>query len=149
MDIAREIGGYSNHPDDACARAANAIWLLRHEITRLTQDLKQARDRVAKLESRLEIDHVWVSQGDGPMERVEIPPEQRDQQTDGIECRDETIKLARAQIEELAKEVRDRAIDECAAVADRIARIYHEDPAERVAAEWVAGDIRALKEKQT
>jgi hypothetical protein len=113
------------------------------DVGRLTQDLKEARDRVAKLEARLEIDHVWVSQGDGPMERVEIPPEQRDQQIDGIECRDETIKLARDQIEELAKEARDRAIDECAKVADAILS----DP--KSSGREIAKAIRTLKGEQT
>ena len=51
-------------------------------------------ERIAKLEERLEIDHAFQSTNEHPEpQRYEIPPEERDNFPDGIECRDETIKL--------------------------------------------------------
>lgn len=52
--------------------------------------------RIAKLEARLEIDHAFRSTNEHPEpQRYEIPPEERDNFPDGIECRDETIKILR------------------------------------------------------
>lgn len=45
--------------------------------------------RIEKLEERLEITHAYDYKGN----RVEIPPEDRDEYPDGIDCRDETIRL--------------------------------------------------------
>ncbi len=47
---------------------------------------------VERLEARLEVDHVYTLV-DGEMVREEVPPEKRGEYPDGIDCRDETIKL--------------------------------------------------------
>jgi len=65
-------------------------------------ELKQAR--IAELEARLEIDHCYQII-DGKQTRVEIPPNERGQQPDGIECRNETIKLLDARIIKLEVEI--------------------------------------------
>jgi hypothetical protein len=69
------------------------IVLLSHRI--LSGQLAEARAQVAKLESRLEIDHAYDQHGN----RVEVPVEKRDQMPDGISCRDETIKLLEKDLE--------------------------------------------------
>lgn len=60
-------------------------------------------ERIAKLEARLEIDHVWrpAPNNEGDMMREEVPPEERDAQIDGIEARDCTIELLNSRIAEL------------------------------------------------
>jgi hypothetical protein len=64
---------------------------------------------------------------------------------DTIERQQKEIASLTSQLEE----ARAKAIRECAKVADEIARTYCDenddsDTAARVAAEWVASDIRAL-----
>lgn len=56
----------------------------------------ELRARIAKLEARLEIDHVYKTI-DGVMRRVEIPEAERDDAIDGITCRNETINLLEAE----------------------------------------------------
>ena len=69
------------------------------------QALDIARERIAKLEARLEIDHAF-RMGDGDeMVRYEIPPEERDNFPDGIACRDETIRLRDELVDELAEDL--------------------------------------------
>jgi len=67
------------------------------EIHRQHAEIEQLRARIAELEERLEIDHCYQII-DGKQTRVEIPPNERGQQPDGIECRNETIKLLDARI---------------------------------------------------
>jgi hypothetical protein len=66
---------------------------------------QELRDRIAKLEERLEIAHRWRSDPDNPDVLIceEIPPEERDDQIDGIEARDCTIKLCKTAIEDREK----------------------------------------------
>jgi hypothetical protein len=63
--------------------------------------------RIAKLEARLEIDRVFRCDPDNTHKfiRVEIPPEERDNQIDGIDARDCTIKLQDARIDKLIKRI--------------------------------------------
>lgn len=60
---------------------------------------------VARCHARLEIDHVFVSKGGGPLERQDVPVDQRLGIPDGIECRDETIKLGDARAERAEAEI--------------------------------------------
>lgn len=62
--------------------------------------------RIAKLEARLEIDHAFKADPQtGDLVRFEIRPEDRDKWPDGIECRDETIKLVEDRNSELRVEI--------------------------------------------
>lgn len=74
-ELKRRIGTYDNK-----------------EILVLKTDNKKLKARIQELEARLEIDHVWRSYKGDSLERVEIPPEDRDKQIDGIYCRDVTIE---------------------------------------------------------
>lgn len=67
--------------EDICSQAADAIERLSVQCRRY--------------EARLEIDFIWrvTNVETGEMIKVEIPIEERAMQIDGIECRDETIKL--------------------------------------------------------
>jgi hypothetical protein len=66
---------------------------------------QELMDRIAKLEERLEIAHRWRSDPDKPDVLIceEIQPEERDDQIDGIEARDCTIKLCKTAIEDREK----------------------------------------------
>jgi hypothetical protein len=64
-------------------------------------EIERLRGRIAGLEDRLEIDHVWVPDPDNENKliRKEVPPEEReDFPCDGIDSRNETIKLQDALI---------------------------------------------------
>lgn len=63
-------------------------------------EIERLRERVAKLEDRLEITHVWNGKG----ARVAVPPEKRDTIPDGIDCRDETIRLLENRIQRLTSD---------------------------------------------
>ena len=57
-------------------------------------DIKRLKAQITRYEARLEIDHVWRwSEADGECVRVEVPEEKRETMYDGLECRDETIKM--------------------------------------------------------
>jgi hypothetical protein len=58
-------------------------------------EIERLRIRVAELEARLEVDHDYVSGPDGELIRREIPPEERQEAIDGIECRDASISTLR------------------------------------------------------
>jgi hypothetical protein len=64
---------------------------------------EKLQERVAELESRLEIDCQWRSDPNDPENFIReiIPPEERDNQIDGIYARDCTIKLCEENIEKL------------------------------------------------
>lgn len=103
-------------------------------------EIERLRSRVSKLEARLEIDHVYKLV-DGKTQRIEIAPEDRDKQYDGIECRDETIKLLDANIKRLRSALAAER-EECAKVADR----HHDeerDPYSKASAAHIAAAIRA------
>ena len=53
---------------------------------------RQLEREVARCHARLEIDHIYQVEVDG-MVRREIPYEERTKYPDGIDCRNETIKL--------------------------------------------------------
>lgn len=79
--------------------AANLADEAADEIDRLTAALASEREarqkaeaRIAKLETRLEIDRIFRLV-DGEMVPEIVPANKRDEMIDGIECRDETIKL--------------------------------------------------------
>ena len=55
-------------------------------IKKVDDKLKAALERIQELEERLEITHVYVK-GD----KVEVPPDERGNMLDGIDCRDVTI----------------------------------------------------------
>ena len=63
--------------------------------------LRELRAEIARCHARLEIDHVFVADGDG-LKRQDIPCAERATATDGITCRDETIK----QLERVNAELR-------------------------------------------
>lgn len=62
---------------------------LHKENHTLLEQLAQAQERITTLEHRLEIDRVYSSDG----REIIVPPSERDKQTDGISCREATIKL--------------------------------------------------------
>lgn len=62
-----------------CAEAASA--------------LRSQAQRIAKYRERLEIDHVWRMVGAPSAAEMECVPVDHDNTPDGIECRDETIRL--------------------------------------------------------
>jgi hypothetical protein len=65
------------------------------------EEIERLRSRVAGLEARLEVDHVWVADPDNAdgWIRKEVPQEERAGfPYDGIACRDETIRLQDALI---------------------------------------------------
>lgn len=70
--------------------------------------LTQAPDKaeIQRLRERLEVTHVYVSKGDGPMRRRKVKP--GEDIPDGIECRDATIELLGRQIRELKAELASR-----------------------------------------
>lgn len=71
----------------------------------MSDEIVRLRERVAKLESRLEIDAAWQCTGDSTeLVRIEIPPEERDSFPDGISARDATIKLQGERIARLSEE---------------------------------------------
>jgi hypothetical protein len=66
-------------------------------IAALQEENERLAVRLQKLEARLEITHEFHSDPNDPngFIRVEIPPELRENEIDGIECRDATIDLCR------------------------------------------------------
>jgi hypothetical protein len=78
---------------EAAAEAVRAP-LLKHTED-LQEELRKRGERIAKLEARIEIDHVYMLDPDneGGLVRVDVPPEERDEQIDGIDARDSTISL--------------------------------------------------------
>ncbi|WP_182421995.1 hypothetical protein [Aureimonas sp. ME7] len=96
----------------ACDDAASDLEAKDAEIASLQAKLRER-------EERLEITHHYVLSGNGEdLVRAEIPPEERDNEPDGIECRDATIKgleatvaSLQARIEALVGE-RDRAAED-------------------------------------
>jgi hypothetical protein len=96
---------------------------------------QDARRLVGQLQERLEMNHAW-QMVDGEMVRVEVEPGSI---PDGIECRDETIRL------------QDRAIERHRAEIDRlrtiISRIRHLTA--YTDAEWAMGEIREFLEENT
>jgi hypothetical protein len=70
------------------------------------EKLREATARIALLEARLEVDHAWKMEN-GQLVRFEIPPEDRANWPDGIDCRDETIKLLEEQLSSLSARLRE------------------------------------------
>lgn len=63
----------------------------------------KAEEEVARCHARLEIDHHYIMDdtADDGLRRVKIPYDERADQIDGIEARDETIRLQDEQIDML------------------------------------------------
>lgn len=112
---AQIVTAQMDRADDALARLA---------ATTAERDALQAT--LDRREARLEIDHYFRpkpgltdEQLDGPvadtMERVEVPPSERDDQIDGISCRDETIKLIEEDCDAFVaqRDAITRKLDEC------------------------------------
>lgn len=59
------------------------------------------RAEVERCHARLEIDHAFTAGPDDQLVRYEIPMAERASMPDGIECRDDTIKLQDEQIDRL------------------------------------------------
>jgi hypothetical protein len=80
--------------DSAHAEVGSNIWRFwRDKCREMLAQRDEARARVAKLERRLEIDRVWkLGEGDELVPQI-VPAEERDRMPDGIDCRNETIKL--------------------------------------------------------
>lgn len=56
-------------------------------------EIEKIRARMRRYADRLEITSHYISTRDGPLEQVEVPEAEWDNQIDGIECRNETIRL--------------------------------------------------------
>lgn len=65
------------------------------EVKRLTKDNEALRVEVARCHARLEIDHVFVAEGDDFVRR-EVPMNERLSLPDAVECRDATISILEA-----------------------------------------------------
>ncbi len=78
--------------------------LTKHQAA-LIAVVAELEAKLARYEVRLEIDHVFVSDGNGGLKRKEIPGVNRATVMDGITCRDETIKLLDQVNDELRKHV--------------------------------------------
>ena len=68
--------------------------------------IRELEGKVAKYQSRLEIDHAWRRPKGGTvldkLERYEIAPQDRDTFPDAIDCRDSTIKHLDKMLDETA-----------------------------------------------
>jgi hypothetical protein len=73
------------------------------DIASLQEKLRIREEWIAKLEERLEIDHVYMMDpcSEDKLIRVEVRPEDRCHQIDGISARDSTISLLEDRIREL------------------------------------------------
>lgn len=101
--IAGETWVKQGHETDA-----HSLMLLRDKVAELEDENDNLRQRVAELEERLEIDHYFtVDEMTGEKIRVEVPPDDRVFQYDGIECRDATIKLQDEAIDRLRQKLAD------------------------------------------
>jgi hypothetical protein len=79
---------------------ADAQW----DYAKLWRDRAEtAQARIKQYRARLEVDHYWLANEAGDLVRVECAEDQR---IDGIECRDETIKLLEARVAELEAKVK-------------------------------------------
>jgi hypothetical protein len=97
----------------------------RDTLSALSASQAALVERIKKYRAKLEVDHHFVSKAGGPMERVELPFGE-DEPYDGIDCRNETIKLQDEQIAKLkaraeAAEASQAATGE--AEVDRIAKL--------------------------
>jgi hypothetical protein len=72
-----------------------------------TDDAEAAALEIERCHRRLEIDHVYANRKGGKPERQEVPYDERSRQYDGIECRDQTIKIQDENLETLRTKVRD------------------------------------------
>lgn len=86
---------YKNHCASRCLIEAASM------LRRLDAERGELVKRVKKYRAKLEVDghYAWKS-GDAEMVRVELPFDQ-DEPYDGIDCRNETIKLLESQIAQL------------------------------------------------
>lgn len=67
----------------------------------------QLEAEIARCHKRLEITHLWhTPEGGTKLVKVPIPMSERAEATDGIACRDETIKLLQNTIEHLRADSR-------------------------------------------
>ncbi len=81
-----------------CLLAREAISRLASKVQELKAENERLIERVKGYRARLEADHHFIGTGSGgTMERVDLPFDQ-DEPCDGIECRNETIKLLQARI---------------------------------------------------
>jgi hypothetical protein len=74
------------------------------ELLEAATTIQALRMRVATYERRLEIDRCWAFENGEKVEKV-VPPEERDSFPDGIECRNETIKLLDRNVDALRADV--------------------------------------------
>lgn len=93
------------------------------DIRDLLAALKAETARADRYAERLEITSHWVSYDDGvTLTRVEVPREDWDTQIDGIDCRDETIKLQDAAVDNLRDQLT-AANEKLAAARERDLRL--------------------------
>jgi hypothetical protein len=85
-DIAAYVCSGAYDDDAYCGPALRAIASVR-------QRLEAAEAEVERCHKRLEIDHVWLVAEDGTPAWKDVLPEDRADAIDGIECRDDTIRL--------------------------------------------------------
>lgn len=71
------------------------VYAAEAEVKRLTEDNEALRAEVARCHARLEIDHVYVADGD-ELVRREVPMDERLSMPDAVECRDATISILEA-----------------------------------------------------
>ena len=78
--------------DAAALEQPDGLLIVHADFARtLERDLSAMRERVVKYRARLEVDHHAEDFG-GTLERVDLPFDE-DEPYDGIDCRDETIRL--------------------------------------------------------
>lgn len=93
------------------------------ELGAIVAALKAETARADRYAERLEITSHWVSYDDGvTLTRVEVPREDWDTQIDGIDCRDETIKLQDAAVDNLRDQLT-AANEKLAAARERDLRL--------------------------
>jgi hypothetical protein len=94
---------YVGGPEQDAFHNANVV-PAEHALDRALSALSASQaalvERIKKYRAKLEVDHHFVSKAGGPMERVELPFGE-DEPYDGIDCRNETIKLQDEQIAKL------------------------------------------------
>lgn len=98
FDLGFRLSGSDARLIAAAPAMRDTIAALLDHIEALTADRDAALVEVARCHARLEIDHEYVSDADGNVTRQEIPHEDRANEPDGIECRDETIRLLERQL---------------------------------------------------
>ena len=132
---------WCDNPHPNAGDAPESVAYIRADVF----DRQQAR--IAELEARLEITHTWKTV-DGQEVRVDIPADMRDSHPDGIDGRDETIKLQDERIAELKAEkpMIAPAADDADALAEWIFQDYvKKPPAEAAPFEVMRARLRMFR----